>query len=113
MNYRGYFTDKNGNKYYPKTEETIIKKYSYTLAKKNAGEAGYFSIDITIPTGYKVGSIGVETGQIDNSRGLQITPIYGYQHINGGTKTFYFNYYAPKIQASDISLEIYILYIRV
>lgn len=112
MNYRGYFTDKNGNKYYPKTEETIIKKYSYTLGKKNAGEAGYFSIDITIPTGYKVGSIGVETGQIANSRGLQITPIYGFPY-DPGTRTFYFNYYAPETQASDISLEIYILYIRV
>ena len=113
MNYRGYFTDKDGNKFYPKTEETIIKNYSYTFAKKNAGEAGYFSIDITIPTGYKVGSIGVETGQIADSVGLQITPIYGYQNINGGTKTFYFNYYAPKTQTQDTFLIIYILYIRV
>ena len=113
MNYSGYLTDKNGNKYYPKTEETIIKNYSYTFAKKNAGEAGYFSIDITIPTGYKVGSIGVETGQIADSVGLQITPINGYKHIGGGTKTFYFNYYAPKKQPIDIPLKIYILYIRV
>ena len=112
MNYRGYFTDKNGNKYYPKTEETIIKNYSYTLAKKNAGEAGYFSIDITIPTGYKIGSIGVETTQIADSVGLQITPIRGFSY-NPGTRTFYFNYYAPKKQAVDIPLEIYILYIRV
>ena len=83
------------------------------MQKKNAGEAGYFSIDITIPTGYKVGSIGVETGRIDASGGLQITPIYGYQHINGGTKTFYFNYYAPKKQTQDTYLIIYVLYIRV
>ena len=83
------------------------------MQKKNAGEAGYFSIDITIPTGYKVGSIGVGTGQIADSVGLQITPINGYQYINGGTETFYFNYYAPKRQAVNIPLEIYILYIRV
>ena len=112
MNYRGYFTDKDGNKFYPKTEETIIKNYSYTLAKKNAGEAGYFSIDITIPTGYKVGSIGVETDRIDASGGLQITPIYGFQNV-AGIRTFYFNYYAPKTQTQDTYLIIYILYIRV
>ena len=53
------------------------------------------------------------TGQIADSVGLQITPINGYQYINGGTKTFYFNYYAPKKQTVDIPLEIYILYIRV
>lgn len=108
MNYAGYFVDEAGNKYYPETNDVVLLSQSYTFIKKNAGEAGYFTVDVNIPDGYRIGSISVETGQISNSNGLQITPIYGLPYTPGIRK-FYFNYYSPETQLEDIPLTIYLL----
>lgn len=112
MNYSGYFTDKNGNKYYPETNNIMLVQQSYNFTKKNAGDAGYFSVRVTIPSGYKIASFSASTGQIANSLGLQITPIYGYDLKGGKVEQLYFNYYTPKTQALDIPLIIYILCIK-
>ena len=89
MNYSGYFTDKNGNKYYPETNNIMLVQQSYNFTKKNAGDAGYFSVSVTIPSGYKIASFSASTGQISDSQGLQITPIYGYG-FEGRSKTIIF-----------------------
>lgn len=103
--------DKDGNKYYPESNELLLTEYSYTFSKKNAGDAGYFTYKVTIPAKYKIASISVATGQIADSGGLQVTPIYGLGFTQG-VETIYFNYFSPKKMTIDLSLSIYILYIK-
>lgn len=106
--------EKNGNTITINSENTaLLIQQDYNFTKKKAGEAGYFSVSVTIPSGYKIASFSASTGQIANSNGLQITPIYGYDLKGGKVEQLYFNYYAPKTQALDVSLIIYILCIKI
>ena len=105
---------KNGNTITINSENTaLLIQQNYNFTKKKAGEAGYFSVSVTIPSGYKIASFSASTGQIANSVGLQITPISGYGLKGGKVEQLYFNYYAPKTQALDIPLIIYILCIKI
>lgn len=106
--------EKNGNTITINSENTaLLIQQDYNFTKKKAGEAGYFSVKVTIPSGYKIASFSASTGQIANTRGLQITPIYGYDLKGGKVEELYFNYYTPITQTLDISLIIYILCIKI
>lgn len=105
---------KNGNTITINSENTaLLIQQNYNFTKKKAGEAGYFSVSVTTPSGYKIASFSASTGQIADSHGLQITPINGYGLKGGKVEQLYFNYYVPKGLSVDIPLVIYILCIKI
>lgn len=78
----------------------------------NAGDEGYFETPmVTIPNGYRTFNVITYTDQIDNTEGLQLTPIYGH-HSQQGTVKFRFNYYAPHGTASAMTINVMVQCIK-
>lgn len=81
---------------------------SLSVPTMSAGAKGYFSVDITIPTGYKAVNVIIRTGQVATSNGLQLTPIYGHD-LTTGSQTLRINYHAPAAITASFSCTIHII----
>lgn len=83
----------------------------YTMGTQSAGAKGYFTLTFNnnpITSADKIISFTFHAGQISNSNGLQLTPIY-YDSNNG---ILYVNYYCPGAIASSFTIKITIYYIN-
>lgn len=87
--------DDEGNRVYD-DNKTMIKLIGKTLSTGilSAGAKGYYTLSMTIPTGYTAIGAQINSNQIANLGGAQFTPIFN--HIGTtGAQTIYVLYYAP------------------
>ena len=90
--------------------DVIVKKtYSYAFPTTSAGAKGYFTVTVQDMSNYTLLSSYINTGNIANSGGLQLTPVY----FPESSTTGYVNYYAPSaFNSGNVTIYIVMFYIK-